>query len=765
MSCQNDEKIEFNIALAGNPNVGKSVVFNILTGLSQTVGNWPGKTVKKAEGKTKFGKYTFKIVDLPGIYSLSTYSLEEIVSREYILQSNPDYIINIVDSNKLERNLFFTLQLMMLNRPMILCLNQYDLLKKRGYDIDVKKLEEILGIPVVPTVAVHNRGIHEILEKIIELEEKKEKVVPKDFNFGREVESKLSDIISYIRENYKEDVVPPRFTVLKLMEEDEAYRNSIDLSTEKGKKILSMSETAKSELEELHGEQISVIINSELFNISNEIDKDVEILKKEVKKQKLSDFFDHLTIHSFFGYILMILILIGVYVVIFQFGNWASGELDTLSQMLRPAAAAVLGGESSIFFKVIYDGLFNGLMLGAGGVLPYVVTFFFFIEILQDIGYLPRAAYLMDHFMHKIGVHGKTIIPVLLGFGCNVPAIAACSIMEDEREKKHAILITSFIPCSAVATIVLGLVAKFLGLQYALLLYVVNIAVLILIGRILTRIESSNEYDLIIELHDFRVPNFKTILKQTWNRSKEFVKIAMPLIIILGGAIQVMLDYNILQPINLIISPITVWFLGLPIGLGVYLFYGILRKELNLVLLEGFVISLGLTMTQYLTPIQMLIFTMVTMLYVPCLATFLTIKKEAGRKYARQVFWLQLLVAVLMAGLVRWTYVLMSIVMKGVANFWIIVVTFTIFFAVLIVLMIVFQKTNLIPGISARSKSRRDRLRKKSGSSDSIRKLEVLSFDSCGGACAGCGNFSCGHREKEKKIVTEEINSKSKIEK
>ncbi|QEE15815.1 ferrous iron transport protein B [Promethearchaeum syntrophicum] len=663
MSKSRSEDKVIHIALAGNPNVGKSVIFNQLTGMSQIVGNWPGKTVKKAEGKCKFKNYIFKIVDLPGIYSLSTYSIEEIISREYIVEEKPDYIINVIDCNQLERNLFFTTQLQMLNRPMILALNQYDLLLQRGFDIDESKIEEMLGIKAQKVVAVHNRGVHELLEKIIEIEEDKHPYNSNSIIFGKEIENELQRLSTELKFNeiIKDERYSLQFSAFKILENDDHIKKHlIDNNNDQLDHFLYIVEEKRKNLEIFHGETISTILNSEIYNIAHKIYEESIVLKKVDRSFKVRNFFDHLTIHSIFGYLILAVVLLGTYLLIFQFGNFVSGLMDNVFLKFTPNAEQILGGAENWIFKLIWNGFVGGLLAGIGGVLPFVIPFYFFIEILQDIGYLPRAAYLMDRFMHRIGVHGKTIIPVLLGFGCSVPAVSACAIMETENQRKSSIVISTMIPCSAITTIVLGLVAKYLGLGITAILYLILLAVIISIGKILTLFSDVDESELIIELHDFRVPNFKVIMKQTWFRSKEFVFIALPLMVILGVLMQIFVEFNLLEWMNVLLSPVTVRFLGLPIGIGVYLIYGILRKELNLILLQLFVASLGLSMVDYLSPIQMIIFTLMTLLYIPCLATFITIRKEAGRKFASHVLLFRISIAVIISGSVYWIFQLVS---------------------------------------------------------------------------------------------------------
>ncbi|MHA1453864.1 MAG: FeoB small GTPase domain-containing protein, partial [Promethearchaeota archaeon] len=351
ISHGNSEPITLKIALAGNPNVGKSVIFNNLTGLSQVIGNWPGKTVKKAEGSARFRNYRFNIIDLPGIYSLSAYSLEEIVTREYLIKEHPDFIINIVDANHLERNLYFTLQLLELHIPMIISLNQFDILKKRGYEIDVNELSHILGVPVIPTIAIHNRGVHELLEEIIEIYEGKKEISHTNFLFGKEIELKLSQLVNNFTSDFRADQCPARFAAIKLLENDKKCIESLNLDGEKGRELLHLADEIQNQLEDLHGEDISVIINAEMYKITNNITINVESIKKQSRIQKWSNAIDHITIHSVFGYLILALVLFGLYFVVFKFGNWVSGSLDALFELWSPGAASALGGADSTLYK------------------------------------------------------------------------------------------------------------------------------------------------------------------------------------------------------------------------------------------------------------------------------------------------------------------------------------------------------------------------------------------------------------------------------
>ena len=668
-------KDTINIALAGNPNVGKSVIFNQLTGLSQTIGNWPGKTVEKMEGHLDFLGYHFNIVDLPGIYSLSTYTLEEIVSREYVVSENVDIIINVIDATNLERNLFFTFQLLELKVPMIIAMNQMDILRKRNIDLDFKVLNTIFKLPILPVVAVHGTGVHQLLEKAIEIVEQnkinsyskksdyKFPELSQITSFGKEVETQV-DIL------YKKLIqvpivnngvqYPARFLAIKLLEKDEEILKYLN-SNHQFKEIIKYANDYCEQLEDYHGEDIHTIISSEIYrNINTVVKKVVKTRTKETRKKfSLTDKLDHLTTHSLFGYVILALVLLGIYLFTFTIGDFLGVVIDGFFSMLSEQVYSIFN-ENNILLNIFWDGALGGLFGAISGVLVYVIPFFFVLEILQDSGYLPRAAFLMDRIMHSIGVHGKTVITMLLGFGCNVPACMACKIMETEREKKISIALTSLVPCAAAMTVVMGLVGRYLGFGWVIILFAINFSVILIIGKILNKIMPGTCAGLIMEMHEYRAPNFNVIFKQTWLRSKGFVFKALPIIIGLGILLELLLIFNILAPINAILSPITVFWLGLPAVTGLFLIYGILRKELTLVLLSLFASNVGLTILELLTPVQMIVFSLVTMLYVPCFATIIIIAKNSSWKYALQITFLEISMAILIGGIVHFGFVLFS---------------------------------------------------------------------------------------------------------
>ncbi|HME53138.1 MAG TPA: ferrous iron transport protein B [Candidatus Lokiarchaeia archaeon] len=636
------------VALVGNANVGKSVIFNQLTGLNQTVGNWPGKTVTWAEGLATFCGQKFELVDLPGIYSLSTYSLEEVVTREYIVEKHPDFIVDVLDASNLERNLFLTLQLLLLHEgPIIVVLNQWDLAKSKGLAIDIDKLSEILGCPVIPTVAVHSRGVHEILETIFDLQDHPDKFSTPTIRLGKEVETRMDSLEPLLPT--EENLYPARFAALKLLESD---KEMLKYYESRNPDAIALAEQDTQELEELHGEKIAAIVSGELYSIVHHVVDVVQVIEHPIEKESLADRLDHVTTHSVWGYVILIGILVGMYTGVFSLGGFIATVVDALYQFLSTLVYGAFG--TGTLVQVLWNGGMGGFLGAVGGVLPFVFIFYFFLEILQDSGYLPRAAFMMDSLMHRIGLHGKSIIPLILGFGCNVPGCSACRIMETEREKNLSMFITTIVPCAARTTVVMGLVGHYLGFNWALLLYLINFAVIIVMGRIAYKLVKGEKTELIIELHDYRKPNLNVIAKQTWFRGKEFVYRALPLIVVFGILLQLLIYFNALNPINEFLSPVTVAWLGLPVGVGIFLLYGIFRKELTLVLLANFVMALGLTIPQYMTPLQMMVFALITMLYIPCMATIIVVGKEAGWKIAAYITIVEICVALLMGGLINW---------------------------------------------------------------------------------------------------------------
>ncbi len=631
------------IALAGNANVGKSVIFNYLTGLHQHIGNWPGKTVERAEGTLHFKGYTIDIVDLPGIYSLSTYSLEELVSRKYIAVERPDLVINVVDATVLERNLFFTLQLIELETPMIIAVNQVDVAKKKGIEIDTEKLEKLLGIPVIRTVAIKGIGIFQLLDKAVETIENDPVAQHPQVKYGEEVEEKIAKITRMLEGN--RSVYPPRYVAIKLLEGDEEIAREIHRVDPQ---IVSSAQRLADEIESLHGHSCSTVMTSERYEVAGCIARESQKLVAPIKST-VEERLHTITTHKIVGYPIMAFSLLLMFYFIFTFGDYASRLLSSVFYWWEPFFASLFG--TGIAGELVWGGIIEGVIAAVTIALPYIIPFYVLLYILEDSGYLSRIAFLMDNVMHKIGLHGKAFIPLMLGYGCNVPACLGCRIMETQRERLLAAFVTTLVPCAARTVIILGLVGQFIGIQWALMLYAVDLLVIFALGRFAFRVLPGEPTALIMEMHDYRVPHLRTVVKQAWFRLAEFIKIAFPLIIVGSLAIKLAEVLGLLDPLASVLSPITVVWLGLPAITGITLIFGVLRKELTLIMLATL---LGTTnFAQVLTPIQMVVLTLVAMFYIPCISTIAALIREFSLKKALFITVFEIAFAVSLGGVTQ----------------------------------------------------------------------------------------------------------------
>jgi len=631
---------DLHIVLAGQANVGKSVIFNHLTGLHQHIGNWPGKTVEKAEGTLYYQGRTIDIVDLPGIYSLSTYSLEEIISRDYIFSRNPDFVINVIDATNLERNLLFTLQLLELERPMVLAANMVNLLKEKGIKIDYARLSEILQIPVVKVEAIYGKGITEVLDQGIRLTEHLHTAPPP--TYGKEVEEIITGLTASF-DPIHDFPYPKRWLAIKLLEKDGQITEMI---AEKSPQTLELARRNISELEKLHGHDSSVVIAGERCHLVAQIVAEVVSITPPSGKT-MGEKLDWFSAHKYIGMPFLILVMLSMFAAIFKFGNWLSGLMEQLFSGWHTAYSAVLG--HSFWASLGWSAIESGLAL-LQVALPYILSFYLLLYLLEDLGYMARIAFLTDNLMHKLGIHGKACIPLLLGYGCNVPACLGCKILETQRERLIAGFLSTLVPCSARTVIIFGLVGKFVGIWWALGLYLLNLAVIFVLGRVASKILPGEPTELIMEMPEYKSPHLKTIVFQLWLRLKEFIIMAAPLVIISGVVIQGLYLLGWLKPIVEALSPITVNWLGLPVMVGILLIFGILRKELILVMLAAL---LGTTnFAQALSPVQMITLALVSMFYVPCISTIAVLKQEFGWKKALAITLFEIILALLLGGIV-----------------------------------------------------------------------------------------------------------------
>lgn len=627
------------IAFAGNANVGKSVIFNQLTGSHQTIGNWPGKTVERAEGILHFDGYDAIIVDLPGIYSLSTFSLEELVTREYIAREKPDVIINVIGAPVLERNLFFTLQLMEMNVPMVVCLNQIDIAEGKGINIDASKLEAILGIPVVPTVALKGQGIRELIERAIEVAEHKHEGRKDTIKFDDRLEAGIEKLTGLIEAEQLGLEYPSRWVAIKLLEGD---ANIKELVGAKSDTVIRASEMLAADAENDYQQPRFAIIASERYALSNQIVHEVQ--RQTVARTTLLDRLDRLSTQKVFGYIMSFAVIVGLLLWTFLVGDFLSGLLSDAFSFFHPVDPQVSGA----ILSIVWNGIFGGFVAGVTLVLPFVIPFYLMLAIMEDSGILTRVAFMMDSAMHQMGLHGKAIIPLILGYGCNVPAIYTTRIMGTRRERLLAAFAITFAPCAARTMVILGLVAAFVGTGWALALYAIDLLIMLVAVKVALKVIPGETTGLIMEIHSFKVPSLSVVAKQTWTRTKSLVYMVFPIYMIGTALVQGFYALGVLDPINNALSFLTVSWLGLPVIAGVLLIFGVVRKELILLTL---VAIYGTNLSLALAPAQFIVLALVGILYLPCIATIGILAKEFSWKAAAVISAANLAAALLVGGL------------------------------------------------------------------------------------------------------------------
>jgi len=626
-------------ALAGNANVGKSVVFNQLTGSSQIIGNWPGKTVESAQGVLNFEGRKIAVVDLPGIYSFSTYSMEEIVSREYIALENPDVVINVLDASVLERNLFFTIQLIEMGVPLALCLNQMDAAKKKGITIDRKRLEQALGVPVVPTVAIRGEGIYELVKTAIKVAQKGRSIERSSIKYGVEIEERIEKLAQAIKSQNLTLRYPPRWVAIKLLENDPEIKKVV---SSKSPDMIHEAELLATEISQIHKEPCFAVLASERYSLASKIANDA--LRQSKVEITFSERLDLITTHRMFGYITSAGVIAGLLLWTFTVGGLLSTVLSDALGFLQPVNPSFNGSVVGI----LWNGVFSGLVAGITLVIPYVVPFYVMLAVIEDSGILTRVAFMMDSAMHKIGLHGKALIPLILGYGCNVPAIRGCRIMETRRERLLAAFAITFVPCAARTILILGLVAAFVGAGWALALYAIDLAIILALGRIALKIVPGQSTGLIMEMHSLKTPSLSVVGKQTWARTKSLIYIVFPAYIIGSALVQVLYAIGVLRPLSDVLSPLTVGWLGLPAIAGILLILGVVRKEF--ILLASVAVFGSTNLALFMTPVQLITLALVGILYLPCLSTIAVLAREFGWKAAAAISIANFVAALIVGG-------------------------------------------------------------------------------------------------------------------
>jgi ferrous iron transport protein B len=527
------------IALAGNPNSGKTTIFNIITGTRQKVGNWPGVTVEKKEGRVhKFG-YDLKIIDLPGTYSLTPYSIEEIVARNYILDEQPDVVVDIIDASNLERSLYLATQLRELDCKVLFALNMADLARTRGMKIDADKLSRLLDVPVIFTVGNKNEGIDILLKQAIKLAET-DATTPKKRNvrYSKDIESAITRLQQFIGE--KTDGTTPyniRWTSIKLLEDDKIIKERILQSTnDLGLEILQTTQALRKHLEQRFDDDPQIVMTDERYGFIAGIMKEIQTTSTQ-QRVDVSRNIDLVLTNRFIGFPIFLFFIWAMFQLTFTLGTY---PMDWIDAGVGWLSATLDGLLPDSFFKAL---LLDGIIAGVGSVivfLPNILILFFCIAIFEDTGYMSRSAFLMDKVMHLIGLHGKSFIPMLMGFGCNVPAIMAARTLESEKDRVLTILITPFMSCSAKLPVYIILAGAFFGVRAGSVIfaiYFLGIILSIITGRLFrSTLLKGEDAPFVMELPPYRVPMLKSLLIHMWDRSKIFLK-KMGKVILIGSII------------------------------------------------------------------------------------------------------------------------------------------------------------------------------------------------------------------------------------
>ncbi|MCH4148306.1 MAG: ferrous iron transport protein B [Prevotella sp.] len=520
-----------NVALVGNPNCGKTSLFNFASGAHERVGNYSGVTVDAKVGYAEFEGYQFNLTDLPGTYSLSAYSPEELYVRKQIVEKTPDIVINVIDTSNLERNLYLTTQLIDMHLRMVCALNMFDETEKRGDNIDYDKLGELFGVPMTPTVFKNGRGIKELFHSVIEMYEGTEGSNPHfrhiHINHGHEIEKGISDIqehlkkVEYLRENYS-----TRYLAIKLLERDKDVENYISQLPD-AKEIFEHREEAAARVkEETLEDSETAIMDAKYGFIHGALQEAAYEPGNNKDTYQITHWIDRILTNKYAGYPIFLLILLIMFTATFVIGQY---PMDWIG-----AAVNWLGGTISTYMPngPIKDMLVEGVIGGVGAVivfLPQILILYFFISYMEDSGYMSRAAFIMDKLMHKMGLHGKSFIPLIMGFGCNVPAVLSTRTIESRRSRLVTMLILPMMSCSARLPIYIMITGSFFALRYRSLimlsLYVIGILMAVIISRLFTKfLVKGEDTPFVMELPPYRFPTWKAIIRHTWEKGKQYLK-------------------------------------------------------------------------------------------------------------------------------------------------------------------------------------------------------------------------------------------------
>ena len=514
-----------NVALVGNPNSGKTTLFNNISHSKEHVGNYGGVTIESKSASFEFNGYTFNLMDLPGTYSLSAFTPEELYVRKYLLGELPDIVINVVDASNLERNLYLTTQLIDMDLSIVIALNMYDEIEKKGDILDYEALGSLLGIPIVPTVSTKGKGIYKLFERVINVYEGRDPVARHvHINFGEEIERSLHKIQDLIWQNKQLTVqISSRFYAIKLLEKDKAAHFSLS-RWDNYEDIKQTAEKEIQRLEALYHEDTGTLITDARYGFISGALKET-LQKSPRNRRERTDQIDRILTHRIWGYPLFFLFLFFTFFATFEVGKYPVDWLNKLVLLSSNITESLLPAGS---FR---DLLVNGIIGGIGSVivfLPNILILFFFISFMEDSGYMARAAFIMDKLMHKIGLHGRSFIPLLMGFGCNVPAVMATRTIPNRNNRILTMLINPLMSCSARLPVYILILSAFFPTHAALILmgiYLTGIVLAALVARIFKKVLfRQEEAPFVMELPPYRMPTLKATLKHMWNKGEEYLK-------------------------------------------------------------------------------------------------------------------------------------------------------------------------------------------------------------------------------------------------
>lgn len=632
------------ILLTGQPNCGKSTFFNSLTGYKALASNFPGATVSYQLGSLFLFNKLYEIVDLPGTYSLIPSDKAEFETKRFIINEKDSVIVNVIDASVLSRALELTIELIEMEKPIVIALNMIDSAKRKGMKIDVDKLSKILGVSIIPTVANKGKKVVDVIRETNNAKSPKNSNVLK---FQSDVEKVIEKLADKLPQKFvKSFSVPKRTVALRILEGDPFYLKELKLLEEK---LLKFVDSLKEKLEKLHGRKAEMVIAAERHHLAMNIFEQVVEFQKNV--ETIETKIDKFVLHPITGYIILAFVLYGFFALIFNTGAFFEGKILDYSQNFSNLIASKFGNG---LISLIISGLVQGVGAGIGIAVPYIIPFLIGLAIMEDTGYLARIAFLADNIMHKIGLHGKAVISFVLGYGCSVPAVMAARNLETTRDRVVTASLSVLIPCSARTVVIFGLLAYYLGFYMAVLAYIFNLIIVGLLGRILTKIDPTSSPGLILEIPDYHMPSIKNVFAKTWIRIKDFFTVVIPLLIAGTIILSLFEHYNLTGYLNNFLSPLTNFILGLPKEVGTTLVFGIFKKELTLMMLS--MSFNGVTdFATVLTKTQMLTFTVFVLFYIPCVSTIAVLYRETGLKNTVIVSLGTTALAIILAVITRFT--------------------------------------------------------------------------------------------------------------